>query len=287
MVSTPARIASLMPAAPCACAATLRPAHVRLVGDRLHLLQASAAAAPGSVLRENTPPVAQILITCAPYLRSVAHALAAFVGAVDVERALLRPSTAGRRSNRNARRWRRRRRPRVTMRGPASLPSSIAWRRPTSFQASAPTLRTVVKPASSVRLRVRHRQHRPEAVVELQAGVAAVGRVAVEVHVHVDQAGQQRHVAQVVVRHVARPSCGIAAVRRPSSMRPSRTSTLTSCEHAAACAHRACARPKRRHRRPVQPSRRLPPGTTTVAQRPLRPAQRREAGWNGRQSVGP
>ena len=83
------------------------------------------------------------------------------------------------------------------MRGPGILPSSIAWRRPTSFQASEPTLRTVVKPACSVLLRVRHGEHRPEAVVELQAGVAAVRRIAVEVHVHVDQAGQQGHAGQI------------------------------------------------------------------------------------------
>jgi hypothetical protein len=37
------------------------------------------------------------------------------------------------------------------MRGPVSLPASIAWFRPMSFQASEPTLRTVVKPAWSVR----------------------------------------------------------------------------------------------------------------------------------------
>jgi hypothetical protein len=41
-------------------------------------------------------------------------------------------------------------------------------------------------------LRVRNREHRPEAVVELEPRVAAVGGIAVQVHVHVDQARQQR-----------------------------------------------------------------------------------------------
>ena len=46
-------------------------------------------------------------------------------------------------------------------------------------------------------LGVLHREHRPEAVVELQVGIAAVGRVAVEVGMHVDQARQQGHPGQV------------------------------------------------------------------------------------------
>jgi hypothetical protein len=52
--------------------------------------------------------------------------------------------------------------------------------------------------------RMAHRQHRPEAVVELQAGVAAVGRIAVQMHVHVDQPGQQGHARQVHARGAGR-----------------------------------------------------------------------------------
>ena len=58
-------------------------------------------------------------------------------------------------------------------------------------------MRTVVKPASSVRVRVGDPDGHPEAVGELQLPVAAVVRVGGEVHVHVDQAGQQRAAAEV------------------------------------------------------------------------------------------
>ena len=46
-------------------------------------------------------------------------------------------------------------------------------------------------------VRMRHRHRGPEAVAELQIRVAAVGRVAVDVHVHVDQARQQGHVLEI------------------------------------------------------------------------------------------
>ena len=49
---------------------------------------------------------------------------------------------------------------------------------------------------------MRHRQHRPEAVAELQVGVAAIGRIGIQVHVHVDQAGQQAHAVEVDAAHV-------------------------------------------------------------------------------------
>ena len=88
MVSMPARIASLMPAAPCACAATFRP-HWCASSATARMSARDICCWPGSVLRENTPPVAQILITCAPYLRSVAHALACLFRTVGVERAFL------------------------------------------------------------------------------------------------------------------------------------------------------------------------------------------------------
>ncbi len=69
MVSTPARTASLMPAAPWAWAATFRP-HMWASSTMAFISARDSCCWPGSVLRENTPPVAQILITWAPYLRT-------------------------------------------------------------------------------------------------------------------------------------------------------------------------------------------------------------------------
>ncbi len=69
IVLTPARIASLMPAAPWAWAATCRP-HWCASSTAARISARFICCWPGSVLREKTPPVAQILITWAPYLRS-------------------------------------------------------------------------------------------------------------------------------------------------------------------------------------------------------------------------
>ena len=53
MVSIPARIASWMPSSPWAWAATLQAEHVRLVGDRLHLLEAELLRADAVAQREH------------------------------------------------------------------------------------------------------------------------------------------------------------------------------------------------------------------------------------------
>ena len=75
MVSTPARIASWMPEAPWACAATFRPQQVRLVGDRLHLGERQLLLARLGVAREHAAGGADL-----DHLRAVlahlAHALA-------------------------------------------------------------------------------------------------------------------------------------------------------------------------------------------------------------------
>ena len=59
MVSTPARIASLIPAVPCACTATLKSQHVRLVHDRLHLREVILLGADGIGLREHAAGAAK------------------------------------------------------------------------------------------------------------------------------------------------------------------------------------------------------------------------------------
>jgi hypothetical protein len=68
-VSTPARIAAAMPLVPCACAATFRSRWC--ASSTIARISVSPSCCwPGSVFREITPPVAQILITWAPYLRT-------------------------------------------------------------------------------------------------------------------------------------------------------------------------------------------------------------------------
>ena len=66
MVSTPARSATLMPLAPCACTATLRPC---MCASSTMAATSSGVycCAPTRVPFENTPPVPQYLITSAPY----------------------------------------------------------------------------------------------------------------------------------------------------------------------------------------------------------------------------
>ena len=58
---------------------------------------------------------------------------------------------------------------------------------------------------------MRHREHRPETVAELQARVAAIGRIGVEVDVHVDQAGQQGLAGEVDAGRTLRHRVAAAA----------------------------------------------------------------------------
>jgi hypothetical protein len=83
-----------------------------------------------------------------------------------------------------------------TMRGPTTLPASMACCRPTSFQSSRTEVADRGEAGHQRFLRVRHRDRRPEAVVELQILYTAVGRIAVDVHMHVDQTGHDAHAIQ-------------------------------------------------------------------------------------------
>ena len=67
----------------------------------------------------------------------------------------------------------------------------------TSSQLLEPTLRTVVKPASSVAFALGTETIGGIGVGQADAGEAAQRRIAVEVDVHVDQAGQQRDAGQL------------------------------------------------------------------------------------------
>ena len=152
--------------------------------------------APGSVLRENTPPVAQILMTCAPYLRSRAHAAPAVLVGVGVEGILLLhrrreiggvAMAAGRAE--------------AVGRADDARTLDLAFLDRLAQADVVPGIGADVPHRGEAGLqrlhRVRHREHRPEAIVELEAGVAAVRRIAIEVHVHVDEAGQQGHAGQI------------------------------------------------------------------------------------------
>ena len=67
MQSTPARMHARMPASPCACAATLSPA--RCASSTIAASSSSEyCCAPAAPLCDITPPDAEILMSCAPYL---------------------------------------------------------------------------------------------------------------------------------------------------------------------------------------------------------------------------
>ncbi len=67
MQSTPARMHALMPASPCACAATLMPA--RCASSTMAASSSSEyCCAPARPLCDITPPEAEILMRRAPYL---------------------------------------------------------------------------------------------------------------------------------------------------------------------------------------------------------------------------
>ena len=63
---TPARIAALIPAVPCACAATRRSSCVA-VCTIARISSSVYCCTPAESVSESTPPVAQILMTSAPY----------------------------------------------------------------------------------------------------------------------------------------------------------------------------------------------------------------------------
>ena len=63
---TPARTAALIPAVPCACAATLR-SSMRAVSTITRISSSVYCWLPAESVGDSTPPVAQILITSAPY----------------------------------------------------------------------------------------------------------------------------------------------------------------------------------------------------------------------------
>ena len=70
MVRTPARIAALMPSAPCACAATCLPQR-RASTTAARISSSEYCCAPGAMPLESTAPVARILMKSAPFLRLV------------------------------------------------------------------------------------------------------------------------------------------------------------------------------------------------------------------------
>ena len=88
----------------------------------------------------------------------------------------------------------------VCMRGPITQPSLIALRIAMSSKFGAPTLRIDVKPAISVLRTLRDAEDRAERVDVADGGVVAgriAERAADDVRVRVDEAGQQRRVAEI------------------------------------------------------------------------------------------
>src|SRR5881409_3438678 len=71
---TPARTAALIPAVPCACAATRRSSCVA-VSTIARISSSLYCCTPAESVRDSTPPVAQILMTSAPYLTAYRTAL--------------------------------------------------------------------------------------------------------------------------------------------------------------------------------------------------------------------
>src|SRR4051794_23741975 len=83
------------------------------------------------------------------------------------------------------------------MRGPVIQPPSIACWSATSAKSEEPTLRTVVKPASSVVLAFGDADRGPEIVGIFEALIAADFGQAGQVYVHVDEAGKQGLARQI------------------------------------------------------------------------------------------
>ena len=80
-VSTPARIASLMPSVPWACTATRSPS-MCASSTRAFISARSNCCAPTASVFDSTPPVPQNLMTSAPYLRSLRTMARNCLGAV-------------------------------------------------------------------------------------------------------------------------------------------------------------------------------------------------------------
>jgi predicted LPLAT superfamily acyltransferase len=88
MVSTPARIAALMPGRAVGVGGDLHVGHVRLVDDRLHLLEGQLLGARRVAAREDAAGGADLDHPRA-VLAHGAHLMAALLGTVDQGRALL------------------------------------------------------------------------------------------------------------------------------------------------------------------------------------------------------
>ena len=168
---------------------------VRLVDDGLHLLEAHLLLAGLGIPREHAAGGADLDHPRA-VLAQLAHALAALLGAVGVVLAALR----------------HRRREVGAVAVAAGGAEGVGGRqdaRPRHLALVDGLAKTDVVPRIGAEVadggepglerlrRCWYRQHRPVAVVVLQPVVAAVRWVAVDVHVHVDQARQHGHVAEV------------------------------------------------------------------------------------------
>ena len=147
---TPALIARLMPSVPCACAAT-RFSHMCASSTSALSSSCENWGAPTDSSSDSTPAVAATLITSAPYLTSVRTS---FRISSTPSAMLLSPLIVRYGENPDMSPC-----PPVALtasvatciRGPAISPRLIALRIATSTSSPAPTSRTVVNPASSVR----------------------------------------------------------------------------------------------------------------------------------------
>ena len=92
----------------------------------------------------------------------------------------------------------------TSMRGPGTRPAAIASRSATSAKSRLPRSRTVVKPASSVLRAFATPSIAARAAVSRQVLVGRQLLAADQVHVGVDEPGQQGHVAEVDVDRLAR-----------------------------------------------------------------------------------
>ena len=196
--STPARTAFLIPWAPWAWAATLRPAAWRLLDRGAELLDGELRCA-GRVAPRQHPADGVDLDHVDAVLELRPDDVAHLVGAVgDPVVALARGTStrgpAGRSgSSRRARRSSRSPGPLATIRGPTTNPSSIDSRRSTARNGRPAQVAHRGEPGLQRRPRVLHGRERAveRGVLELVDLVEAVGPGA-EVGVAVDQAGQDR-----------------------------------------------------------------------------------------------